>query len=312
MDKDLWIRDPVGAFRAWQETEATGADRRPFAPRSIVQHVAMFDRFLRYLLARGVTPATFGPEHVEGFLADLERTCAPDSSTRARYAKLIDRIGRQLASVGLRETNPAERIARFVAWPDSEPEPVCLPPAADHALQAYVQPHAGDGPVECRNRAIVALLLGCGITSREIRTTTIDALDLDARSPTLDVRRHGARPERRIPLERFARKPLAAWRARVAGEPAAALLFPAPRSGRAMNDMFLLLVVRNALAAIGFDAPDMSPRVLRNTYARRQLLAGRSHADVNAMLGLVTSRTVVRIQQTLAQDAGARIADRSR
>ncbi|RQS63398.1 site-specific integrase [Burkholderia sp. Bp8963] len=312
MDKDLWIRDPASAFRAWQETEATGADRRPFAPRSIVQHVAMFDRFLRYLLARGVTPATFGPEHVEGFLADLDRTCAPDSSTRARYAKLIDRISRQLVSVGLREANPAERMARYVAWPDGEPEPVCLPPDADNALQAYVRPRSGDGPVECRNHAIVALLLGSGITSREIRTTTIGALDLDAGHPTLYVPQHGARPERQIALERFARRPLEAWRARGAGEPASALLFPAPRSGQAMNDMFLLLVVRDALTAIGFDAPDMSPRVLRNTYARRQLLAGRSHADVNAMLGLVTSRTVVRIQQTLPRDIDARDADRLR
>ncbi|ARF90934.1 putative phage integrase family protein [Burkholderia cenocepacia] len=72
-----------------------------------------------------------------------------------------------------------------------------------------------------------------------------------------------------------------------------------------MNDMFLLLVVRDALNAIAFRAADMSPRVLRNTYARRQLLAGHAHADVTAMLGLASMRTVTRIRQTLPPDAAA-------
>lgn len=75
-----------------------------------------------------------------------------------------------------------------------------------------------------------------------------------------------------------------------------------------MNDMFLLLVVRDALTAVGFQATDMSPRVLRNTYARRQLLDGCTHADVNARLGLVSSRTITRIRHTLAPDGAARRA----
>lgn len=79
-----------------------------------------------------------------------------------------------------------------------------------------------------------------------------------------------------------------------------------------MNDMFLLLVVREALAAIDVHATELSPRVLRNTYARRQLLDGHSHADVTAMLGLASSRTVTRIRQTLARDAAADRAARER
>jgi hypothetical protein len=66
-----------------------------------------------------------------------------------------------------------------------------------------------------------------------------------------------------------------------------------------MNDMFLGLVVREALETIGFRAPDMSPRVLRNTYARRQLLAGRSNEDVSRLLGHVSQRTVIRLRATL-------------
>ncbi|MCA7942135.1 tyrosine-type recombinase/integrase [Burkholderia cepacia] len=305
MDTNRWTHDPVGAFRAWQETAATGADRRPFAPRSVVQHVAMFERFLRHLIAHRVSLATFGPDHVAAFLAELERTCAPGTSTHVRYAKLIDRLGRHLVEAGVRTIHPAGRTTRDLAWPDGEPEPCYLPPDADAALQHHVQPRPDDTPADCRNRAIVALLLGSGITSAEIRATTHDALDLDARPPALSVPRDRARPARRIRLAEFSLAPLSAWRARSSDAPASALLFPAPRRGGAMNDMFLLLVVRDALSAIGFHAADISPRVLRNTVARRQLLAGHAHADVSTMLGLVSTRTVTRLRQTLPPDAAA-------
>ncbi len=61
--------------------------------------------------------------------------------------------------------------------------------------------------------------------------------------------------------------------------------------------------MRDALTAIGFHATDLNLRVPRNTYARRQLLDRHPHADVGAMLGLASSRTVTRVRQTLAPDA---------
>ena len=82
MDTNRWIHDPVGAFRTWRGNRRDRRDRRPFA-RSVVQHVAMFERFLRYLTERRVSLA-FGPDHVVAFLAELDRTCAPGTSTRVR------------------------------------------------------------------------------------------------------------------------------------------------------------------------------------------------------------------------------------
>jgi integrase/recombinase XerD len=43
----------------------------------------------------------------------------------------------------------------------------------------------------------------------------------------------------------------------------------------------------------------VGPRLLRNTYARRKRLQGRSNSDVSALLGLVSLRTVHRIRQTM-------------
>lgn len=65
-------------------------------------------------------------------------------------------------------------------------------------------------------------------------------------------------------------------------------------------------IVRDELLAVDIRVPDMSPRILRNTFARRQLLAGRSNDDVMRMLGLTSQRTVIRIRTTIptgSQDA---------
>jgi len=44
----------------------------------------------------------------------------------------------------------------------------------------------------------------------------------------------------------------------------------------------------------------MSPRVLRNTFARGQLLSGRTNEQTSAMLGLASHRTVIRIRDTIS------------
>lgn len=75
-----------------------------------------------------------------------------------------------------------------------------------------------------------------------------------------------------------------------------------------VNDVLLGALVREALEAIGFRAPDMSPRVLRNTYARRQLVAGRSNEDVSRLLGLSSHRTVVSHGGATARDHRASIS----
>jgi hypothetical protein len=62
-----WLNAPADAYRLGQQTEAAGADRRPFAERSITQHVAMFDRFLRHVIAHKADLATFSAAHLEAF-----------------------------------------------------------------------------------------------------------------------------------------------------------------------------------------------------------------------------------------------------
>ncbi|MGF6781636.1 tyrosine-type recombinase/integrase, partial [Paraburkholderia sp. GAS334] len=212
---------------------------------------------------------------------------------------LVDRLCRYLVESGVRRSNPAADFVRKEQWPEDEPQPLFLDPAADERLQSHIQPQAADNDREIRNRAVVALLLGSGITAGEIRVARIGHLVIDAVRPHIHVPKRGARAERKVTLQGFAIAALERWLRRSECDEAERLLFPAPKGGKSMNDMLLGIIVRDALEAVEFRAPDMSPRVLRNTYARRQLLSGRSNEDVSRLLGLVSQRTVVRLRATI-------------
>ncbi|REG50972.1 hypothetical protein B0G80_7448 [Paraburkholderia sp. BL6669N2] len=105
-DHSSWLDQPAQARLQWQTTEAAGADRKPFAARSIVQYRAMFDRFVRHMAAHQVNLATFSTQTLEAFFADVENRCAPGTITRLRYVKVLDRLCRHLVEIGLRTVLP--------------------------------------------------------------------------------------------------------------------------------------------------------------------------------------------------------------
>lgn len=294
----LWLSAPTEAYQQWQRTVAAGADRRAFSPRSIVQHEAMFERFMRHLAAAQVSLATFGLDHLESFFADVDRRCKPGTTTRLRYEKLLDRLGRHLVDVGVRKTNPAAAYTLAQAWPEAEPSPVYLQQADDRRLQTSIRSIEGLDDRALRNRAIVGLLLSTGITAQEIRHSLAADLELSSVRPHLRVPKRGAREARQVFVSEFAEPALARWLDRSTTSHTA-LLFPSPRAGGLMTDEMLGRIVREELEAVDIRVPDMSPRTLRNTFARRQLLAGRSDDDVMQMMGLATRHTLIRIRETI-------------
>lgn len=298
MDK-LWLTDPSRAYADWQAREAAGADRRPFAQQSIVQHRAMFDRFHRYLVGHGATVATFGADLLHGFWLDGE-AASYSPTTRIRYLKLIDRLCRHLVEIGVRNSNPASELVWGEHWPTEDPEPLYLPEDVDQRLQDYVRPYISDDPTHLLRRAIVALFLGTGVTASEGRAARHQDLHPGATPPYLHVPPKPPKLARTIHLEPFAVAPLSAWLAARRDWPADGdLLFTLKRTGTPITDMSLGKIVREALDVIGHEAEDMSPRILRNTYCRRLLLRGVAPDVVTERLGLVSNRTVVRITATI-------------
>ncbi|WOD14727.1 tyrosine-type recombinase/integrase [Paraburkholderia kirstenboschensis] len=300
MNADLWRSDPETAYGEWQRAEATGADRRAFSERSIVQHRSMFARFQRYLTSRGVTVAEFGTDHIDGFFADLDRDCAPGTSTRLRYLKLLDRLSRHLALLGLRADNPAASLLPQEHWPEDEPMPVFLWPDEDARLQELCRVVDFESFKEMRNRAIVAMLLGTGITAAELAAVTVDDLEVGAR-PSVFVRKRGPRLARRVPVDGFAAELLRAYgKARIGLSVSDGLLFIATAGGKPMKPATLGQCVRAALRLVDAAATDESPRLLRNTYGRRHLLEGKTNEQVSNLLGLSSHRTATRLRETIA------------
>jgi len=301
MDAELWRTDPEGAYGEWQRAEATGADRRAFAERSIVQHRSMFARFHRYLTGHGVTVMEFGTDHIDGFFADLDRDCAPGTSTRLRYLKLLDRLSRHLSLLGLRTDNPAAALLPREHWPEDEPMPVFLWPDEDSQLHDLCRATDFESFREMRNRAIVALLLGTGIAAAELVALTVDDLDVGARASVF-VRKRGPRIARRVPIDPFAVDLLRAYaKARAGLSVGDGLLFMATAGGKPMKPATLGQCVRAALRAIGAAAADESPRLLRNTYGRRHLLEGKTNEQVSNLLGLSSHRTATRLRETITE-----------
>ncbi len=312
-DRHAWIHTPLDAYQRWQETAAVGANRRPFAARSVIQHRAMFEHFHRHLGVQRVSLATFGAAHLDAFFDSLAPRCAPGTTTRLRYLKLLDRLCRHLVETDVRDANPVAPYLLAACWPDSEPDPLFLSVEDDRRLQQHVGDLAALDARALRNRAIVALLLATGITAHELRVARRAHLVPEGPAPFIEIPAHGARPARQVALAAFARPALRQWLASTAAD-ATAWLFPAPRGGGAMNDATLGLIVRDALRALDVRLPDMSPRVLRNTCARRALQAGESGEAVSAALGLTSPRTIQRLIATLgpaAIDAAASRAPQS-
>jgi integrase len=217
---------------------------------------------------------------------------------------MLNRLCRHLVDIGLRASNPTSEVSAFARWPEDEPLPLYLDQAADERLQAWTTPSGLDDSRILRNRAIVALFLGTGISAAELRQARLRDIFVDDARPNVYVPKRGARDQRRVTLPQFALPALQQWKdAQPCSD--AALLFPAPGRGGAMNDVLLGAVVKDALEGIGFVAPDMSPRILRNTFARRQLLGGRSNEDTSRMLGLVSQRTVTRLRATISEAGSA-------
>ncbi|MBN3754218.1 site-specific integrase [Paraburkholderia sp. Tr-20389] len=299
MDSEQWLRSPEDAYVEWQRAEATGADRRAFAEQSIVQHLSMFRRLNRYLIAHRSNVVAFGVDHIDRFFAELDGSCKSGTSTRQRYLKLIDRLARHLIALELRTDNPASSLLSSERWPEDEPAPVFLGSADDARLQSACAVRAFDSFKELRNASIVALLLGTGLTAAELRALVVEDLDASNSRMSVFVKKHGPRIARRVPVDAFAVDLLRLYQSTRAGMSCPAQwLFVSTANGTPMKTDRLGEYVRQALHHAQISAPDESPRLLRNTFGRRHLIDGMSNEQVSNLLGLSSHRTVNRLRQT--------------
>ncbi|MGF6440540.1 tyrosine-type recombinase/integrase [Paraburkholderia youngii] len=335
-----WCEKPRTAFSKFIRATPFRQGRGVYAPLSVQQHEAEFGRFVAYLEEHspGTTVLNVGADRISMFLAHL-RGRDPDqpgtkdkpaasrevlTGTKDRYLTLLDGVFNGLFMAGYRTDNPALEVQQRLNNPacEADAEIIFLSAEQDQRLIDYLlNDHATSTWRDRRRRAMLLFLHGTGVECSVARRATVRDFVLDDVEPGFDVRvirSGGFVVNYRVPLAPFCLGPVLDWikdRKRylesphckdVSSEP---LAFPSTESGGGMlSNSGLWRGAAPCLKAIGFEGRDVGGRVLRNTFIRRQILAGKRNAVIRDLVGLSSDTTLQRIRRMTQQHPDTRAA----
>lgn len=317
---DIWRSDPMEAFIAFVQSEEfqalgqrPGHHLRPVRPvkaSSVHQFRTMFGKVLRHLGERGKDLFTADMDDIVAFFpAD-----AMTKETRWKYLRLLERVFAHLhARAGITDrANPATAAAIVVATrPEHQaarPEQptVALDAAAQARLVATLRdfaarpvrepgPHAWKGP---RDAALVAIMLGGGLTVAETLGLAPGKIGVPDTDGVLHIELTpgtGAWRTHRTRLDAFATPFVLGWaRLRQEMRIPGPHLFPAARNGKPLKSSTLYYQVQAVMERAGVSAPHLGGRTLRNSFAVRELAAGRAPEHVSEMMGHHRERAIGR------------------
>lgn len=199
-------------------------------------------------------------------------------ASQARKTTVLKGFYAFLEAEGLRQDNPAARIARPAA---RRPLPRILSHDDIAALFALAESRAmaaGAADGDVRMLCLLELLYGSGLRASELVGLPRRSWSVDR--PYLIVRGKGGK-ERLVPVSERAAQATAAWAARL--PPQTQWLFPV--RGKPLSRVRLFQLLR-ALAAASGIAPDrVSPHVLRHAFATHLLEGGADLRALQTMLG---------------------------
>ncbi len=277
----------------------------------------MFDEFRRFLVEQDRSSLT-----LKGYLSDLhffadwfewkndeefspEATTPTDLREYKQYLSmekkhLANTISRHFASLNvyfnwavsekLIETNPAKGIKRIKQttiiprWSDKK-EQFSLRRAMEKDLQIarlrYLKRWAG----RQRDFSMVTLMLNTGLRLAELVNLELGDIQLSERKGSVLVRHGKGDKQRRIPLNADARKALQNWLEIRPKTPGNNFLFIALESEA--NGSLSHRTVQRIVRRYGQDAglPDLSPHILRHTFAKNLVNSNVSLEKVAALLG---------------------------
>ena len=293
-----WIKDPMGAFASWI-AQVPCETNYTFKPSSIKQMTAMFRQFAAYLEAEKTTIISIDASGVDRYLQTLpgrSKNGLSNDPTRRRHLNLLSRVFDALCRDGVRRNNPAESLSRLERYRGrSAATPNALTLSQSDALIAHLERMDTPSWMDVRDRALVSLLLGAGLTFTEIAVVRIGDVHLTDRMPHVYVDACGNRHARRAHVDEFAWGHLRAWcQLRRSMELPGDALF-AEEDGTAM-DKSRYHRVHAIITAAGIQGRMLSPMGLRNTFALRHLANGEGEELVRRLLGNATPHCPYRIR----------------
>lgn len=324
---DAWL-DHAARTNGWRSQATPDAYRRVWQP------------FARWCRAQTPTVhlAHLDAADLEAYVLSRTARARADEPVTVRYAwrvlSVVDQVLRHqarnaqegLTGAGGRIAGPSAEpvrrtLERHPAWRwANAPENEALPEHLDAASAAQLLAHLGrarraSGDIfasqprwqDVRDRAVVAVHLGSGLTPAEARALRPDdAVGTGGRIPGVPARLRVAAcvtaPAREAPLAPWAGALLARWiEVRRAEAIGGACLFCSTRSGKPWSADGHALAVRRVLEAAGLDSQGVSGAAfrLRHTFALRQLRRGARDADVAAWLGVREDKVMARYHRVL-------------
>lgn len=285
------IRDIAASFYAHLESEGKHLNTIRSYSNDIKQFVAWAD-------------STFGEEFAiaeltrsdiqdfRGFL--LTRNSSPASVNRKITA--LRQFFEYCTAAGLMPANPASAILGI----NAEPRTPTVLQRKDALLFARTA-ERGASPLDA---AVVLLLLHAGLRSSELCALTVADVHMTPREGRVFVKGLRGRTTRFVYLSMRAQNALRQymrWRGisvlakRLRREPLFLSYEGAPLTQQAVDQ-----IVKRIGRQVGI--PDITPSMLRNTYAATQLQSGNSPEFVARSMGVASLKTLKRLKDTLGED----------
>lgn len=308
---DLWLENPLKAFENWEAT-VSHSEGGFYAPHSLRQHRAMWNRFVEYLGQRTLSLALIEADGIAAFLDQLQaKNGRPaQDSTRRRYLKLLHATFNHLVEIGLRAANPCSSLDRFYrALPIKSP--VSLASRQEDRFVDMVLAEPAETWREIRDQAMLVLIVGSGLYTSELINLKMDELALDDDPPYLHIPAHGKVPERKAPVIGFALEPLRRWLEVRAALPQAQheeAVFISGKGGK-MLPATLYRKVQAVLKAHGQTLRPrggFGPQVLRNAFLVRQLEKEKPINVVQQWAGHVETKSTLRFRSLVVNPGGVR------
>lgn len=330
-----WILDPISAFSRWVSGSSIN-NGKPFTLDSQKVYASMWGKYVRFCSLHNECPARSNEHLVLQFLDSLIQERISQASIKGhtqfvrsrdrggvarhsrRYLSLLSRIFEFLLVVEVRTPemgDPAKIILR-----NSEPEPErpiadALKPINERRFKAKLVQLQDAEPdpskwKEMRDAAICQLIVGSGLTSRQVRelnaSEVLQGLDDDVPWIYPEPARQNQTMVNKVPLTTAAQKSLKSWldlrRQRIAGD----VLFPATLAGTRMSSAALYRSVCASINDLAIkdsrvSSTHLGPRTLRATFATRQIRSGKPVSDVQKWMGLLKMSSTL-IYEKAAQD----------
>jgi integrase/recombinase XerD len=290
------------------------AVERGLAANTLSAYRRDLHRYAGWLAAAGIDdPAQAEERDVVAFLGALRAGVTP-VGTRYRASS----IARSLAAVrGFHRFLVRERLAGADPSCDlgTPRVPLSLPKALSiEQVEALLGAVTGDGPRALRDRALLETLYAAGLRVSEATALDIDDVDLD--DGTVRAFGKGAR-ERQVPLGRSARLALESYLVR--GRPSLAAVRSGPAlflnlQGTRLSRQGCWKILRRHARHAGLEA-DVSPHVLRHSFATHLLAGGADIRSVQELLGhasLATTQVYTKVTQDRLREVYLRSHPRAR